>query len=121
MDTLAEADPISPKPWSADAEQAASLDLVGEWYWGTTGHTLSLSPQGYLVLGTPGVRRGSRFRPVDGAWVGLDGYHEGETLTVVRDPAGRVSHLDLGSFRFTRTPYDPASDIPGEVHPSRWH
>jgi hypothetical protein len=121
MDILAEAEPIPPEPWSADAEQAASLDLVGEWYWGTTGHTLSLSPQGYLVLGTPGVRRGSRFRPVDGAWVGLDGYHEGETLTVVRDPAGRVSHLDLGSFRFTRTPYDPASDIPGDVHPSRWH
>lgn len=121
MDILAEAEPIPPKPWSADGEQAASLDLVGEWYWGTTGHTLSLSPQGYLVLGTPGVRRGSRFRPVDGAWVGLDGYHEGETLTVVRDPAGRVSHLDLGSFRFTRTPYDPASDIPGDVHPTRWH
>ncbi len=54
MDILAEAEPIPPKPWSADAEQAASLDLVGEWYWGTTGHTLSLSPQGYLVLGTPG-------------------------------------------------------------------
>ena len=31
------------------------------------------------------------------------------------------SHLDLGSFRFTRTPYDPAADIPGDVHPARWH
>ena len=34
---------------------------------------------------------------------------------------GRPSHLDLGSFRFSRTPYDPAADIPGDIHPDRWH
>jgi hypothetical protein len=39
----------------------------------------------------------------------------------VRDAQGRPSHLDLGSFRFSRTPYDPAADIPGDVHPDRWH
>ena len=54
-------------------------------------------------------------------WVGLDGYHEGEPLVVVRAHDGSVSHLDLGSFRFSRTPYDPAADSPGEVHPDRWH
>lgn len=121
LGTLREREPVAPKPWSADAQQAASLELVGEWYWGTSGYTLSLGRDGQLVLGAPGVQRGSRFRPVEGGWVGLDGYFEGELLTVVRDDAGRVSHLDLGSFRFTRTPYDPAADIPGDVHPDRWH
>jgi hypothetical protein len=123
LGTLAEQEPHPPTPWSADAEQAAGLELVGEWYWGTTGFTLSLSREGHLVLGEPGKQRGSRFRPRpdDGGWLGLDGYHEGETLRVVRDDAGRVSHLDLGSFRFTRTPYDPVADIPGGVHPDRWH
>jgi CubicO group peptidase (beta-lactamase class C family) len=121
MDTLAEREPLPPSPWSADAEQAASLELVGDWYWGTSGYTLSLSREGHLVLGEPGVARGSRFRPTEYGWVGLDGYHEGETLSVIHDAAGHVSHLDLGSFRFTRTPYDPAADIPGDVHPARWH
>ena len=118
---LAEREPVAPQPWSADGEQAATLDLVGEWYWGTAGYTLSVTREGRLVLGAPGVQRGSRFRPVEGGWIGLDGYFEGELLTAVHDEAGRVSHLDLGSFRFTRTPYDPAADIPGDVHPARWH
>lgn len=121
LDLLRDREPVVPQPWSADAEQAAALDLVGEWYWGTAGYTLSLGRDGQLVLGAPGVQRGSRFRPVEGGWVGLDGYFEGELLVVVHDDVGRVSHLDLGSFRFTRTPYDPAADIPGDVHPARWH
>jgi CubicO group peptidase (beta-lactamase class C family) len=121
MEILAEREPVRPQPWSADAEQAGALDLVGEWYWGTAASTLSIARDGLLVLGAPGVHRGSRFRQAEGGWVGLDGYFEGELLTVVRDAAGRVSHLDIGSFRFTRTPYDPAADIPGDVHPDRWH
>lgn len=121
MDLLAEHEPVLPAPWSADAGQAPGLELVGEWYWGTAAYTMRAAPEGGLVLGEPGARRGSRFRPADGGWLGLDGYHEGETLTVVRDQQGRVSHLDLGSFRFSRTPYDPDADVPGDVHPSRWH
>jgi CubicO group peptidase (beta-lactamase class C family) len=121
LDALREREPVAPAPWSADEQQVTALELVGDWYWGTTGLTLTLGRDGHLVMGEPGVRRGSRFRPVEGGWVGLDGYFEGELLTVVRDASGRVSHLDLGSFRFTRTPYDPAADIPGDVHPDRWH
>ena len=33
---------------------------------------------------------------------------------------GSVSHLDLASFRFTRTPYDPEADVPGGVDESGW-
>jgi len=66
--------------------------------------------------------RGTRFRPLgDGSWVGLDGYLAGEPLRVVRDAAGRVSHLDVASFRYTRLPYDPARDVPGGVDESGWH
>jgi len=39
---------------------------------------------------------------------------------VERDAAGAVSHLDLGTFVFTRQPYDPAAPIPGGVDPAGW-
>ena len=121
MDLLAASEPRPVRPWHADSDQASGLELVGDWYWGTTGYELRLAADGHLVMGEPGQHRGSRLRPTADGWVGLDGYFEGEPLVVVRDAEGRPSHLDLGSFRFTRTPYDPAADIPGQVHPSRWH
>jgi hypothetical protein len=40
-------------------------------------------------------------------------------LRVVRDD-GRVVALDVGSFVFSRTPYDPAAPQPGGVHPDGW-
>ena len=121
MDLLVASEPRPVQPWYADADQAPGLDLVGDWYWGTTAYDLRLAAEGHLVIGEPGTHRGSRFRPTEDGWVGLDGYHEGEPLVVVRGADGRVSHLDLGSFRFSRTPYDPAADVPGDVHPDRWH
>ena len=121
MDLLVAAERRPVKPWYAAADQAQRLELVGDWYGGTTAYDLRLAPEGHLVIGDPGTHRGSRFRPTDNGWVGLDGSHEGEPLVVVRGADGRVSHLDLGSFRFSRSPYDPAADIPGDVHPDRWH
>jgi CubicO group peptidase (beta-lactamase class C family) len=121
MALLADREPVPPKPWSADPDQASVLELTGEWYWGPSAFTMSASRDGYLVLGEPGAGRGCRFKPEAVGWTGLDGYYSGETLIVVRDGSGRVSHLDLGSFRFTRTPYDPAADIPGGTDPSGWH
>jgi CubicO group peptidase (beta-lactamase class C family) len=121
MALLADREPITPKPWSADADQASVLELTGHWYWGTMEFTLSASRDGHLTLVEPGAGRSCRLKPAAAGWTGLDGYNAGETLTVVRDRSGRVSHLDLGSFRFSRTPYDPAADIPGGVDPSGWH
>lgn len=120
MELLA-AEPRPVQPWYANADHVSALDLVGDWYWGTTGYDLRLGADGYLVLGEPGKLRGTRLRPTDTGWVGLDGYFEGEVLTVLRDAEGRPSHLDLASFRLSRAPYDPAADIPGDVHPDRWH
>lgn len=121
MALLAGREPITPKPWSADSDQASAVELTGEWYWGPTAFTMSATRDGYLVLGEPGAGRGCRFKPAAGGWTGLDGYYSGETLAVVRDGSDRVSHLDLGSFRFSRTPYDPVADIPGGIDPSGWH
>ncbi|MBC7559845.1 MAG: beta-lactamase family protein [Dermatophilaceae bacterium] len=118
---LADREPVAPRPWSADPDQGRVLELAGEWYWGPMAFTMSASRDGYLVLGKPGEGRGTRFKPAADGWTGLDGYYSGETLVVVRDGAGRISHLDLGSFRFTRTPYDPSADIPGGVDPAGWH
>jgi D-alanyl-D-alanine carboxypeptidase len=45
--------------------------------------------------------------------VGRRGYHAGEELHVVRRPDGWVSHLEVATFVYTRTPYDPDVTIPG--------
>lgn len=122
MALLADREPIAPQPWSPDPDQGSVLELTGDWYWGTVLFTMSAKRAGCLELGEPGAGRGARLKPADGGgWTGLDGYYAGETLTVVRDGSGRVSHLDLGSFRFSRTPYDPSADIPGGIDPSGWH
>ncbi len=72
------------------------------------------------VLPLAGGGRGTRLRPrADGGWEGIDGYFAGERLRVRRDASGAVSHLDLGTFVFTRRPYDPAA-APGGVDPAGW-
>ncbi|MBC7373822.1 MAG: serine hydrolase, partial [Frankiales bacterium] len=97
------------------------LELVGPWYWGTSCYGLRLASDGLLhLMPLLGAGRGSRFRPQqDGTFVGLDGYHAGEVLRVVR-AAGKVVALDLGSFVFSRTPYDPAAPHPGGVDGAGW-
>jgi CubicO group peptidase (beta-lactamase class C family) len=121
LDLFREREPVAPVPWHADAAQAEDLDLVGPWYWGTYAFTIALEADGGFRLGEPGKGRGARFRRDGDSWVGLEGYYRGEPLTVERDSSGRPLRLVLASFVFTRTPYDPAADIPGGVDPAGWH
>ena len=51
----------------------------------------------------------------DGRVLGRSGYHAGEELQVVRRADGSVGHLDIATFIYTRTPYDPEAPIPGGV------
>lgn len=112
-------EPPAPTPWHA-AGDPGMLELVGMWHWGPAVTVAKVAGE-HLVLGEPGEGRGARFERVGpDEWRGLDGYHTGEPLRVVRRDDGSVSHLDLQSFRFTRTPYDPAADIPGGVHEAGW-
>ncbi len=119
LEALGDLEPSPVQAWSASGD-AALLELVGTWHWGPSVETARVQGE-HLVLGDPGQGRGSRFaRAGEDAWVGLDGYHTGEPLRVVRRADGTVSHLDLASFRFTRTPYDPQADVPGGVDETGW-
>jgi CubicO group peptidase (beta-lactamase class C family) len=120
---VADREPRIPEPWRPMAELDESLlELVGTWYWGPTGYSLKLEADRYFALdGLTGAGRGARFRPADdGTWVGLNGYFAGETLRPVRDAEGRLTHLDIGSFVFTREPYEPDAPIPGGLDPEGW-
>ncbi|WP_335932386.1 serine hydrolase domain-containing protein [Streptomyces sp. PTD5-9] len=120
---VAEAEPRIPEPWRPLPEvDPELLALTGPWYWGVRAHALRLTPDGGLDLRPlRGDGRGARFsaRP-DGTWIGHDGYYAGEILRVVRNDDGSVNHLDLGSFVFTREPYEPAAAVPGGVDEGGW-
>ncbi len=123
VDIVAESEPRIPEPWRPLPEvDAELLALTGPWHWGTRTNILRLTPdRGLELRPLNGQGRGARFnaRP-DGTWIGLDGYYAGETLRVVRNDDGSVNHLDLGSFVFTREPYDPAAAVPGGVDADGW-
>ncbi|MFJ7767698.1 serine hydrolase domain-containing protein [Streptomyces sp. NPDC097107] len=120
---VAEAEPRIPEPWRPLPEVGTSvLELAGQWYWGTHAFALRLTADGGVSLEPlSGNGRRSRFRVnADGTWTGLEGYYAGESLRAVRRPDGAVSHLDLGSFVFTRQPYDEGAPVPGGVDPEGW-
>lgn len=121
LDVLRTHEPVAQEPWVRRPEQRDHLDLVGDWFWGTTRSTLRLDGE-HLVLGTPGVGRGTRFVADGDGWVGLGGYHENERLTVRRDAEGHPVQLDLATFAFTRTPYDTSPDVevPGGLDAAGW-
>ncbi|MEO5832710.1 MAG: serine hydrolase domain-containing protein [Nakamurella sp.] len=120
FDTVDRRFPRTPEVWHARPADAALLELTGEWFWGPSRLALHVRADRWLELSPVVSGRGARFRPTGpDTWEGQDGYYLGETLTVVR-PVGRPPHLDLASFRLSRTPYDPEADIPGGVDPLGW-
>jgi CubicO group peptidase (beta-lactamase class C family) len=116
-------EPTMPEPWTpATGVDRTAYELIGPWYWGAVALGLTLRTDGDLRIAGLGARgRAGRFRSNgDGTWVGLDGYYRGEQLTVGRDAAGTVTHLDIGSFVLTRAPYAPAEVVPDGLGLGDW-
>lgn len=111
--TFREHSPDIAPGWTADTPAPDVVDIVGTWFWGPRPHLLTAEGNQLRLAPVEGGR-GSRFAS-DGAgsWTGMDEYFAGERLTVHHGDDGAATYLDLGSFRFTRTPYDPSGDIPG--------
>ncbi|MCM4076170.1 serine hydrolase domain-containing protein [Paractinoplanes hotanensis] len=123
LELVADREPRIPAPWQPLPQvDGALLDLAGPWYWGPAAYILRPLADGWLELGSlAGGDRGTRLRPAaDGTWVGQSGYFAGESLRPQRDDSGAVTHLDLGTFVFTRRPYDPAAVIPGGIDEPGW-
>jgi hypothetical protein len=56
----------------------------------------------------------------DGTYTGEWGYLAGERLEARRRADGSLMHIDIGSFVFTRSPYDETADIPGGLDEKGW-
>ena len=94
------------------------LEQLGVWFWGPSAVRAARGRR--RACCTSARCRAGRGAPAgsaaadDGTWIGLDGYFAGETLRIADD------HLDLGTFVFTRAPYDPDAPVPGGVDERGW-
>jgi len=118
---LADGEPYCPPAWTPTQVGEDLLGLLGSWFWGPAAYTLRLSGDVLELHREDGDGRIMRFRPDgDGGWTGIDGDQAGEPLVPVTGPDGSVNALDIGSFIYTRTPYDPAAPVPGGVDAAGW-
>ena len=120
---VADSEPHLPARWKPLPEvDQALLALTGLWYWGPRAYVLRLlADRGLELSPVTGKGRASRFRAEpDGTWTGLDGYYAGETLRLMRGTDDAVDHLDLGSFVFTRQPYEPGAPLAARPDPRGW-
>ena len=112
LEELERCEPFLPESWRpAEAVPAELVDVPGVWHWGNTPVVFTMEGA-ELVARRNGVEA-YRFGVRAGRVVGLSGYHAGEELHVVRRPDGSAGHLEVATFVYTRTPYDPEAPIPG--------
>ncbi len=113
LEELERCEPTLAQPWLPSPEVPDALAGVpGVWHWGNTAIVFGL--EGADLVARRNGTELYRFavRP-DGRVVGRSGYHAGEEMHVVRREDGSVRHLDVATFIYTRTPYDPDAPIPG--------
>ncbi|KQZ70211.1 serine hydrolase domain-containing protein [Nocardioides sp. Root151] len=112
LEELEASEPTLPQAWRPSTDVPAEVrEVLGVWHWGPKMFVFRWE-RDELVVSRDGVVA-YRYRLRDGSLVGTAGYQMGETLRVVRNDDGSVNHLDLATFIFTRTPYDPNAPIPG--------
>lgn len=118
---LAEREPYCPPQWVPSRVSDQLLDMLGPWYWGPVPFSLRLDGTVLELRREDGDGRSLRFRSDDkGGWTGIDGYQAGEPLVPLIGEDGTVDALDIGSFLYTRTPYDPAAPVPGGIDKAGW-
>ncbi|WUJ69124.1 beta-lactamase family protein [Kribbella soli] len=98
---LAAYEPPLAQEWVPEPTLAQGTDLLGQWYWGNTPLTISVSA-GILQLSGGLTTRLSPLGP--DLYQGRDGYLAGENLHVIRD-GDTISHLNIATFVLTRAPY----------------
>ena len=88
-------------------------EVLGIWHWGNTAEAFAWDNGALAVTALADGQERYRFASrTDGTFVGVSGYHHGETLRVVRNEDGSINHLVCATFVYTRTPYDPRAPIP---------
>lgn len=113
LDELERCEPTIAETWLPSAGVPAALAGVpGVWHWGNTPFVFAMEGA-ELVARRDGVEAYRFGVADDGRVVGRSGYHAGEEMRVVRRPNGSVRHLEVATFVYTRTPYDPEAPIPG--------
>lgn len=117
LEELDRCEPTLPDPWRPSAGVPAELvGVPGVWHWGNTPFVFAM--EGSRLVARRNGMAAYAFEVRDGQILGVTGYHAGEPMHVVRRPDGTISHLDVATFIYTRTPYDPDAPIPGG-HPVR--
>ena len=114
VDTVLEHEPPLPPEWRPVQKVPDHLsELVGPWHWGHAPFVMRTDGHELMLTATMGTKAFRFRRTGEDTYVGLSGYHVGETMRVVRHDDGSVSHLDIATFVYTRVPYDPRAPIPG--------
>jgi hypothetical protein len=80
-------------------------ELLGYWHWGHSAYEVRWHND---RLEWRDLARGAvaeQFELAGDRIVGTAGYHQGETLRVVRRDDGSIDHLECATFVYTREPY----------------
>ncbi|GAB2458082.1 serine hydrolase domain-containing protein [Nocardioides hungaricus] len=113
LEELERCEPTLAGPWLPSPRVPDELvGVPGVWHWGNTAIVFAMEGA-ELVARRDGVEVYRFAVGGDGRVVGTSGYHAGEELRVVRRADGSIGHLDVATFVYTRTPYDPEAPIPG--------
>jgi CubicO group peptidase (beta-lactamase class C family) len=122
LSMLGASQPRKRRPFKAQGlDDETYYQLMGTWYWGPVEFSLSLEPNGRLQLRSARPGRDCSFRPdAGGNYFGESGYFDGERLELRRRDDGSISHFEIATFVFTRSPYEPEAVIPGGVDDRSW-
>lgn len=112
--------PAAARPWRPSPRPVPTpvAEVLGTWFWGNTGFGIEWRDGELQVHDLRTGELEERFAPAGDGFVGVEGYHRGETLHLHRRADGTVGHLECATFIWTRTPYDPQAPIPGGPAPA---